>query len=123
MQRRDFIKQAGLGLAAATAIPLIAQAQSQPAVAPPVPPPQPESSPPAPTGGLPVIKWRLASSFPKSLDTIYGAASVLAKRIAELTDGKFEIRVFAGGEIVPPFGVLDAAQPNTVECCHTCGYY
>jgi TRAP-type mannitol/chloroaromatic compound transport system substrate-binding protein len=71
----------------------------------------------------PTIKWRLASSFPKSLDTIYGAAEVLAKRIAELTDGKFEIRVFAGGEIVPPFGVLDAAQQNTVECCHTCGYY
>ncbi|RUQ33042.1 MAG: ABC transporter substrate-binding protein [Candidatus Competibacteraceae bacterium] len=110
MQRRDFIKQASLGLAAAT--PLIAQAQSQPA-----------APPPAPVAGSPTIKWRLASSFPKSLDTIYGAAEVLTQRIAELTDGKFEIRVFAGGEIVPAFGVLDAAQQNTVECCHTCGYY
>ncbi len=118
MQRRDFIKQAGLGLAVA-ATPLIAEAQSQPAA----PPPQPESPPPASIGGSPTIKWRLASSFPKSLDTIYGAAEVLTKRIAELTDGKFEIRVFAGGEIVPAFGVLDAAQQNTVECCHTCGYY
>ena len=117
MQRRDFIKQAGLGLAAATATPLIAQAQSQPAT------PQPQPSPPASVTGSPTIKWRLASSFPKSLDTIYGAAEVLTKRIAELTDGKFEIRVFAGGEIVPAFGVLDAAQQNTVECCHTCGYY
>ena len=112
MQRRDFIKQASLGLAAATATPLIAQAQSQPA-----------APPPAPVAGSPTIKWRLASSFPKSLDTIYGAAEVLTQRIAELTDGKFEIRVFAGGEIVPAFGVLDAAQQNTVECCHTCGYY
>lgn len=121
MQRRDFIKQAGLGLAAATATPLIVQAQSQSAAPPPSS--QPEAPPPASIGGSPTVKWRLASSFPKSLDTIYGAAEVLTKRIAELTDGKFEIRVFAGGEIVPPFGVLDAAQQNTVECCHTCGYY
>ena len=102
MQRRQFIKQAGLGLTAATGaatFPTLARAET------------------------PTIKWRIASSFPKSLDTIYGGAEVLARRIAELTDGKFEIRVFAGGEIVPPFGVLDAVQQNTVECCHTCGYY
>lgn len=121
MQRREFIKKAGLGLATvagAAAAPAIAQSQTPPA-------PQPQTPPaPQPSGpGLPVIKWRLASSFPKSLDTIYGGAEVLAKRLAELTEGKFEIRVFAGGEIVPPFGVLDAVQQNTVECCHTCGYY
>ena len=102
MQRRQFIKQAGLGLTAATGaatFPTLARAET------------------------PTIKWRIASSFPKSLDTIYGGAEMLARRIAELTDGKFEIRVFAGGEIVPPFGVLDAVQQNTVECAHTCGYY
>jgi TRAP-type mannitol/chloroaromatic compound transport system substrate-binding protein len=65
----------------------------------------------------------MASSYPKSLDTIYGAAEVLAKRIAELTQGRFEIRVFAGGEIVPALGVLDAVQQNTVECGHTASYY
>ncbi|MBB1074539.1 TRAP transporter substrate-binding protein [Rhodoferax sp. 4810] len=72
---------------------------------------------------MPKIKWRLASSFPKSLDTIYGGAEMLAHRIMELTAGQFEIRVFAGGEIVPPFGVLDAVQQNTVECGHTASYY
>ena len=103
MQRREFIRKAGLGLAAATgvaAVPVIGQAEA-----------------------LPAIKWRLASSFPKSLDTLYGTSDFLAKRIAEITDGKFEIRVFAGGEIVPANGVLDAVQQNTVECGHTCGYY
>lgn len=132
MQRREFIKKAGLGLAGAAGaglIPAMAQSQNQPAPAAPAPatPPPAPATPPAtaasPVTGLPSIKWRLASSFPKSLDTIYGGAEVLAKRLAELTDGKFEIRVFAGGEIVPPFGVLDAVQQNTVECCHTCGYY
>lgn len=98
MQRRDFLTTAGLG-AATAGLTLPARAEA------------------------PNIKWRLASSFPKSLDTIYGGAETLAKRIAELTDGRFEIRVFAGGEIVPPFGVLDAVQQNTVECGHTASYY
>lgn len=71
----------------------------------------------------PQIKWRLASSFPKSLDTIYGGAETLAKRVAALTDGRFEIRVFAGNELVPAFGVLDAVQQNTVECGHSASYY
>ena len=121
MQRREFIKKAGLGIAAAgaAAVPAIAQSQSPP------PAPQPAAQPPAqPQGqGLPTIKWRMASSFPKSLDTIYGAGEVLAKRVAEITEGKFEIRVFAGGEIVPALGVLDAVQQNTVEVCHTASYY
>ena len=54
-------------------------------------------------------RWRLASSFPKSLDTIYGAAEMLSKRVAELTDGKFQIRVFASGDLVPGLQVLDVA--------------
>ena len=45
----------------------------------------------------PEIRWRLTSSFPKSLDTIYGGAEDLANRVREMTDGKFDIRVFAGG--------------------------
>ncbi len=72
---------------------------------------------------LPQIRWRCASSFPKSLDTIFGGAEVIAKRVSELTSGKFQIRVFAAGEIVPAFGVVDAIQQNTVECAHTASYY
>nr|HQV22865.1 ABC transporter substrate-binding protein [Agitococcus sp.] len=71
----------------------------------------------------PAVQWRLASSFPKSLDTIYGAGEMLSKRVAQLTDGKFQIRVFAGGELVPGLQVLDAVSNGTVECGHTAGYY
>src|SRR5919107_5232932 len=77
----------------------------------------------AQTPSLPSIRWRCASSFPKSLDTIYGGAEVLAKRVEQLTGGKFQIRVFAGGEIVPAFGVVDAIQQGTIECSHTASYY
>ncbi len=72
---------------------------------------------------LPQIRWRCASSFPKSLDTIFGAADVIAKRVDELTFGKFQIRIFAGGEIVPAFGVVDAIQQGTVEAAHSASYY
>jgi len=101
MHRRQFLKTAGAGLAATTGAAFSTKAFAD----------------------LPALKWRMASSFPKSLDTIYGAGEVLTKRLAEITDGKFEIRVFAGGEIVPALGVLDAVQQNTVECGHTASYY
>ena len=99
MERRSFLKNAGVGLAAGTvAMPAIAQ-------------------------NAPTIKWRLASSFPKSLDTIYGGAEVMAARVAEATAGKFQIQVFAGGEIVPGPAVFDAVKDNTVEMAHTASYY
>ena len=69
------------------------------------------------------ITWRLTSSFPKSLDTIYGGAEVMAKMVSELTDGKFQIRTFAAGEIVPAFGTVDAVQQGNIECAHTASYY
>jgi TRAP-type mannitol/chloroaromatic compound transport system substrate-binding protein len=70
---------------------------------------------------MPELKWRLASSFPKSLDTLYGAGEVFAKYIGEMTDNKFQIQVFASGEIVPGLQVLDAVQNGTVEMGHSAG--
>ena len=103
MQRRKFLSSAGAGLAAgAAAISTLSEAQ---------------------TATLPTIKWRLASSFPKSLDTIYGGAEVISKRVAAATGGKFQIQVFAAGEIVPAFSTVDAVQNGTVECTHTAPYY
>ncbi len=64
------------------------------------------------------VKWRMSTSWPKSLDTIYSSADEMCKRVAELTDGKFEIRAFAGGELVPPAQNMDAVSAGTVECNH-----
>ncbi len=99
MERRSFIKHGGLaGILAAGSAPAFAQAS-------------------------PTIKWRCASSFPKALDTIFGAAETAAKVVSDITGGKFQIQVFAGGEIVPGLQVADAVQNGTVECGHTAPYY
>ena len=100
MKRRDFIKVTGLGVAGAATVAAPAIAQS-----------------------MPEIKWRMPTSWPKSLDTLYGGAEMMAKVVAEATDNKFQIQTFAGGEIVPGLQVLDAVQNGTVEIGHTASYY
>jgi TRAP-type mannitol/chloroaromatic compound transport system substrate-binding protein len=69
------------------------------------------------------VRWRLASSFPKSLDTIYGAAEVFSKQVKSMTGGRFEISVHPAGELMPAFSVVDGVQQGTVEACHTVPYY
>jgi TRAP-type mannitol/chloroaromatic compound transport system substrate-binding protein len=99
MERRSFVRGAGLaGVLAAGAAPAIVHAQAN-------------------------IRWRMASSFPKALDTIFGAADVFSHKVKELSGGKFEISVHAGGELMPPFGVVDGVQNGTVEMAHTAPYY
>ena len=101
MKRRKFINSTGAGMAgilAAGSAPAFAQA-------------------------APEIKWRLTSSFPKSLDTIFAPAEIIAKRVAAATNNKFQIQVFASGEIVPGLQALDNVQSGTVQACHTAPYY
>src|SRR5476649_525981 len=99
MKRRQFLQAAGGGLAAsAVAAPAIAQSS-------------------------PEVKWRLTASWPKSLDTLYGGCEYFSKRVAEITDNKFQIQTFAAGEIVPGLQVLDAVQNGTVEMGNTALYY
>ena len=99
MKRREFLQAAGVGLTTSTvAAPAIAQS-------------------------MPELRWRLTASWPKSLDTLYGGCEYFARRIAEMTDNRFQIQVFAAGEIVPGLQVLDAVQKGTVEMGNTALYY
>jgi TRAP-type mannitol/chloroaromatic compound transport system substrate-binding protein len=98
MERRDMLG-AALAAPVALAAPALAQTQN------------------------PEIRWRCASSFPKNLDILYGGSEYLAKRVAQMTDNRFQIRTFAAGEIVPALQVLDALQSGTVECGQTASLY
>ena len=93
MKRRDFLTRAGAGAAlAATAAPAIGQA--------------------------PQVRWRMSTMWPKSLDAMHGSAEIFARRVGELTEGRFSIQATAAGEIVPPPQVFDAVQNGTIECGH-----
>jgi TRAP-type mannitol/chloroaromatic compound transport system substrate-binding protein len=96
MKRRKFLQQAAVGglLAPALGTPAVAQSE-------------------------PNVRWRLAASWPKSLDTLFGSVEDLCRRVSQLTEKRFEIQAFAGGEIVPPLQVMDAVQNGSVDCCHT----
>src|SRR5215204_4421773 len=78
---------------------------------------------PAVANAQPRLNWRCAGSFPKSLDTLHGNQEFICRRVSELTDGQFQIRSFAAGEIVPALQVLDAAGSGTVEVGYTAPYY
>jgi TRAP-type mannitol/chloroaromatic compound transport system substrate-binding protein len=78
---------------------------------------------PAIAQSSPEIKWRLTSSFPKSLEALYGAAEIFSKIVAEATDNKFQIQVFAANEIVPALQAADAVTNGNVEMSHTASYY
>ncbi|WP_295855875.1 TRAP transporter substrate-binding protein [uncultured Xylophilus sp.] len=98
MDRRSLVQRAGIaGILAAGAAPAV-HAQA-------------------------AVRWRLASSFPKSLDTIYGGAEVFARHVRAMSGGKFEVSVHAGGELMPPFGVVDGVQQGSVEAAHSVPYY
>ena len=98
MDRRSLIKHAGIAgvLAAGVAPAVHAQA---------------------------TLRWRIASSFPKSLDTLFGVADVFAKKVSDMTGGKFVITTHAAGELMPAFGVLDGVSNGTVEMAGTAPYY
>ncbi|MFS4437664.1 TRAP transporter substrate-binding protein [Paracoccaceae bacterium GXU_MW_L88] len=103
MDRRSFLTKAGMGAAGAAGATTLAA--------------------PAIAQENPSVTWRLTSSFPKSLDTIYGGAEVLSQMVSEATGGQFNIQVFPAGEIVGGLQATDAVIDGTVEACHTVGYY
>ncbi len=111
MKRRDFAKTAALGALGAGALTGCGSGSEQ----------QANGAPNVQT--QPNVRWRLASSFTRSLDTIFGAADVMAERLSALTGGRFQIRTYPAGELVPAFEVLTSVQQGTVQMGHSASYY
>jgi TRAP-type mannitol/chloroaromatic compound transport system substrate-binding protein len=111
LKRREFLKKASVGAAGAATLTGCAGGET--------------GSEPQGTSGAtgPRVSWRLATSFPRSLDIIHGSGERIAERVEALTGGSFTIRVYAAGEIVPALQVMDAVQQGTVQCGVSPGYY
>ncbi|MEL6384785.1 MAG: TRAP transporter substrate-binding protein [Cyanobacteria bacterium J06626_18] len=112
MKRRDIISYIGVGTSTAIATAACGQGSTPPSA------PNDASSP-----ALPSVDWRMATSWPQALDTIFGSALAIGDRVSTLTGGRFIIKSYAAGEIVPGLEVLDAVQSGAVECGHTASYY
>lgn len=120
MDRRTFLKTIAAGAAGGVAFGVAGCATT---ATTPTPASSAANTPAPSTQGLPEIKWQMATSWPTSLDTIYGGAVVFAERVAAMTDGKFVIEPRAAGELARATEVLDVVSSGAVPCGHTASYY
>ena len=129
MDRRSLIASSGaVGLAGLlAACGKKEEVATQPAPSTPAAPASAVTAPAAPVAPAvhtgQAIRWRLASSFPKSLDTIYGSAEKFSQTVKALSGGKFEVSVHPAGELMPAFGVVDALEKDTIEMAQSAAYY
>ena len=101
MQRRSFLKKAGLGAMAGSAV----------------------AAAPALAQSTPSVSWKMASTYNPSVPALFGSAQTFCKMVEEASGGNFSIRLYPGGELAPAYGVLDAVSANTVQCGQTASYY
>lgn len=110
MKRRTFIRNSAIALGTTASVAACGNQNTN-------------SSSNTTDSSLPTVRWRMTTSWPNSLDTIYGGATTIAERVSAMTEGRFTIETYAAGEIVPALQVLDTVQDGTVECGHTASYY
>lgn len=99
-RRRGFLKQVGSGAAVVTATALATPALSQ---------------------GR--HEWRMVTAWPKMFPGSGVGVERFAKKVADATEGKLTIKVFAAGELVPAFEAFDAVQRGTADCLSGAPYY
>ncbi|MBK8835936.1 MAG: TRAP transporter substrate-binding protein DctP [Anaerolineae bacterium] len=130
MRRREFLKTAAKGAVFGGAAAIGAACTTQNTPAPSATAAKPEDKPavtqaPAVVGPAQTFEWNMATSWPISLDTIYGGAQVFAERMLKLTGGKFKITPRPAGDPQgsPGTAVLDAVSQGAVQAGHTAAYY
>lgn len=135
MKRREFLGMAAKGAVGAAALGVVGCGTPEEEVAAPVV----DEVADAPTAevmteeeltdavqndsALPEITWEIATSWPLSLDTIFGGAEVFAETVSRLTGGKFNITARAAGELAPGLEVLNVVEEGSNPIGHTASYY
>lgn len=110
VERRQFLKLASMGALGAVALAACSSGDADVDEA-------------AADDSLPELEWDLATSWPTSLDTIYGGATRFAERVSAMTGGKFMVSAQPGGEVVPALEILQNVETNSIDAGHTASYY
>lgn len=69
------------------------------------------------------FSFKLVTAWPKNYPGLGMAPERLAKIVHEMSNGRFEIKVYGAGEMVPPFEVFDAVSSGTAQIGHSGAYY
>lgn len=75
------------------------------------------------SGNQASIEWKLVTTWPKGLPGLGSAPENFARRVGEMSNGRLTVRVYGGGEVVPPFEVFDAVSQGVAEMGHGASYY
>ncbi len=125
IERREFLKHAGLGVAgvAASAGILAACGGGDAATDDTAASASSVAEAVELASDLPTIEWDMATSWPVGLVTLFGAAQMFCEQVSLLTGGKFKITPRPAGEIVAGLEVLPAVRDGGVQSGHTASYY
>ena len=100
MDRRSFIRSAGLAGAGAATAALAAPAIAQER-----------------------IEWSMVTTWPTGFPGLGVGAARFAERVGQMSDGRLTIQVYGAGELVPPFESFDAVAEGTAQIMHATPYY
>ena len=71
----------------------------------------------------PEHEWKIVLAWPKNFPGLGTGSARLAERIMAMSGGRIRIKIYGGGELIPPFECFDAVRERKVECAHTTPYY
>jgi TRAP-type mannitol/chloroaromatic compound transport system substrate-binding protein len=67
--------------------------------------------------------WKLVTTWPKNYPGLGTAPENFAKKVAAMSGGRLNIKVFGAGQLVPAFEVFDAVSQGTAQMGHGASYY
>jgi len=70
-----------------------------------------------------VFRWKMVTTWPSNFPIFQEGAERFADEVRVMSNGRLNINVYAGGELVPALQVFDAVSQGTVEMGHGSPYY
>lgn len=114
--RREFLKRSLKAGTASLALstPFLNTGCSKPA-------PRPADAPAIQTNRK--FLWRLLTTWPPTLPVLQDGPKLFARWVKEMSEGRLDIQVYGGGELVPSFEAFEAVSQGTAEIGHGASYY